>query len=73
MCFCYRGSVYPITKNQRLKEKNIKHKCENLPNVIFPLIISGGFLVSAMAAIGIPQLATGPQKCVLQKRKKKYY
>lgn len=35
--------------------------------VIFPLIIEGSFCVSAIAAKGIPQLATGPQKWVLIK------
>lgn len=34
-----------------------------------PEIILGSFLISAKAAIGIPQLATGPQKCVLHKKK----
>lgn len=29
-------------------------------------MILGSFLMSAKHAIGIPQLATGPQKCVLQ-------
>lgn len=43
-----------------------------LPNVIFPLIYVGSFLRSAIAAKGIPQLATGPQKCVLKKKKRKY-
>ena len=38
-----------------------------LPKVIFPLIIAGSFCVSARAASGIPQLATGPQKWVLIK------
>lgn len=40
-----------------------------LPTVIFPLIISGDFLVSAMAASGMPQFATGPQKWVLKVNK----
>ena len=35
------------------------------PQVILPEIMSGDFWVSAMAARGSPQLATGPQKCVL--------
>lgn len=39
----------------------------NLPRVILPLIISGFFRISANAAIGMPQFATGPQKCVLNK------
>lgn len=39
-----------------------------LPNVIFPLIILGSFLISARAASGIPQLATGPQKWVLKEK-----
>lgn len=30
-------------------------------------MISGFFRISAMAANGIPQFATGPQKCVLLK------
>lgn len=34
-----------------------------LPKVILPLIISGLFFISVMAAIGRPQFATGPQKC----------
>lgn len=34
--------------------------------VIVPEMIRGSFLMSAIHAIGIPQLATGPQKCVLQ-------
>lgn len=34
-----------------------------LPNVIRPLMISGDFFMSLIAAIGSPQLATGPQKC----------
>lgn len=33
------------------------------PNVIRPLMISGDFCMSLMAAMGRPQLATGPQKC----------
>lgn len=37
-----------------------------VPKVIFPLIILGSLLISAKAAIGIPQLAIGPQKCVLK-------
>lgn len=32
---------------------------------MLPLIISGLFLKSDIAAIGIPQFNTGPQKCVL--------
>lgn len=32
-------------------------------NVIHPLMISGDFFMSLMAAMGRPQLATGPQKC----------
>ena len=35
-----------------------------LPAVILGLIISGDFFISAIAAIGMPQLATGPQKCL---------
>uniref|UniRef100_A0A0C9S3M6 Putative secreted protein n=1 Tax=Amblyomma americanum TaxID=6943 RepID=A0A0C9S3M6_AMBAM len=35
--------------------------------VILPLIILGSFLMSARAARGIPQLATGPQKWVLHR------
>ena len=34
-----------------------------IPAVILGLIISGDFFISAIAARGIPQLATGPQKC----------
>jgi hypothetical protein len=34
-----------------------------LPIVIFPEIKLASFCVSAIAAIGIPQLTTGPQKC----------
>lgn len=34
-----------------------------LPKVILPLMISGLFFISAIAAIGRPQFATGPQKC----------
>lgn len=34
-------------------------------SVIFPLMYLASFRVSAMAANGIPQLATGPQKWVL--------
>lgn len=34
-----------------------------LPKVILPLMISGLFFISVMAAIGRPQFATGPQKC----------
>lgn len=34
-----------------------------LPNVIRPLMISGDFFISLIAATGSPQLATGPQKC----------
>lgn len=41
----------------------------NLPRVIFPLINEASFCVSAMAATGIPQFATGPQKWVLKKNK----
>lgn len=36
---------------------------EVLPKVILPLMISGLFFISAIAAIGRPQFATGPQKC----------
>lgn len=36
-----------------------------LPPVILPLINSGSFWMSDSAAIGIPQLAIGPQKWVL--------
>lgn len=45
----------------------------HLPSVIFPLIMSGFFRISAKAAIGIPQLATGPQKCVLHKNTHEIY
>ncbi len=38
-----------------------------LPRVIFPLISETSLPESAIAAIGIPQFATGPQKCVLKK------
>lgn len=38
-------------------------KPASLPNVIRPLIISGDFFMSLMAAMGRPQFATGPQKC----------
>lgn len=34
---------------------------------MFGEMISGLFRQSAIAAIGIPQLATGPQKCVEKK------
>lgn len=37
----------------------------NKPNVILPLMISGFLRISANAANGMPQFATGPQKCVL--------
>jgi hypothetical protein len=37
-----------------------------LPKVIFPLIKLASFCVSAIAAIGIDQVAKGPQKCVLK-------
>jgi hypothetical protein len=40
--------------------------CAHLPKVIFPLMNFGSFLMSAMAAIGMPQFATGPQKWVLK-------
>ena len=40
----------------------------NLPSVIFPLISETSLLLSAIAASGIPQFATGPQKCVLEKK-----
>lgn len=49
--------------------REVKYLVHHLPNVILPLMNSGGFLVSAMAASGMPQLATGPQKCVLQREK----
>lgn len=38
-----------------------------LPSVILPLMIVGSLRRSAMAASGMPQFATGPQKCVLQR------
>lgn len=38
-----------------------------LPRVILPEMNLGCFWVSAMAAMGIPQLAKGPQKWVLIK------
>lgn len=38
-----------------------------LPRVILPEMNLGCFWVSAMAAMGIPQLAKGPQKWVLMK------
>lgn len=41
------------------------------PNVIRPLMISGDFFMSLMAAMGRPQLATGPQKCYGRKEKGK--
>lgn len=41
----------------------------SLPNVIRPLIISGDFFMSLMAAMGRPQLATGPQKCWRNERR----
>ena len=41
----------------------------NSPTVIFGLIISGSFFMSAMAARGMPQLATGPQKCCINQLK----
>lgn len=37
------------------------------PVVIVPEMILGSLLMSAKQAIGIPQFATGPQKCVLIK------
>lgn len=40
-----------------------------LPPVILPLINSGSFLISESAAIGIPQLAIGPQKWELVENK----
>lgn len=40
-----------------------------LPKVILPLIISGLFFISEMAAIGRPQFATGPQKCCIDTHK----
>lgn len=40
---------------------------DNVPVVIVPDMILGSLLISAKAAIGIPQLATGPQKWVLIK------
>ena len=39
------------------------------PNVIRPLMISGDFCMSLMAAMGRPQLATGPQKCYKNERR----
>lgn len=39
------------------------------PKVILPLMILGCFCVSDMAAMGIIQLNTGPQKCVLEKKR----
>lgn len=39
-----------------------------LPKVIRPLIISGDFFMSLIAAMGRPQLATGPQKCCSKER-----
>lgn len=48
-----------------LFSKIISTSLNYLPKVILPLIIVGSFCVSAIAASGIPQLATGPQKCVL--------
>lgn len=44
-----------------------------LPKVILPLIISGLFFISAMAAIGRPQFATGPQKCCTDTHKGTQY
>lgn len=43
------------------------------PKVILPLMILGCFCVSDMAAMGIIQLNTGPQKCVLEDMKRKTY
>ena len=43
----------------------------SLPNVIRPLIISGDFFMSLMAAMGRPQLATGPQKCYRNERRER--
>lgn len=40
-------------------------KPNNEPNVILPLMMSGFLRISANAANGMPQFATGPQKCVL--------
>ena len=47
----------------RMNIAEYKHKA----SVIFPLMYLGSLWISAIAAIGIPQLATGPQKCVLIK------
>lgn len=44
-----------------------------LPNVILPLMISGLFFISAIAAIGRPQFATGPQKCCADINNEKIY
>lgn len=35
----------------------------HLPTVMLPEMYAGSFFQSAIAAKGIPQLATGPQKC----------
>ena len=51
------------TKNAKECEGVCICSTENLPAVIRGLIISGDLFISAIAAIGIPQFATGPQKC----------
>lgn len=64
----------PYTRlHSKLSVAQIQHNYLNeqntnfyLPTVIFPLIYFGSLDMSAIAAIGIPQFATGPQKCVLQ-------
>lgn len=53
---------------RRWREYHTSHLC--LPNVILPLIMSGSLRISANAAIGMPQFATGPQKCVLIENKR---
>lgn len=45
---------------------NIIDVLNNIPSVILPLMKTGSFRVSAIAASGIPQFATGPQKWVLK-------
>lgn len=59
--------LYNDLKNFKIVSWQKEFKFLFLPNVIFPLIIETSFPESAIAAIGIPQFATGPQKCVLRK------
>lgn len=67
------STVSPTKHIRKLAKSSMKenkvHINTKLPSVIFPEINFGSFLKSAIAASGIPQLATGPQKCVLQTTK----